>query len=75
MAEHRSYEDRTKKSYRGVEPMNKQEQEAMKRVKESLEEFPDSRMAQYVTAEDLQLLVKLIEKNTRIEKEQTTWEK
>ncbi len=65
MAEHRGYEDRTKKSYRGVEPMNKQEQEAMKRVKESLEEFPDSRMAQYVTAEDLKTLLRLIERSTK----------
>lgn len=71
MAEYGSYEDRTK----GVEPMNKQEQEALQRVKESLEEFPDSRMAQYVTAEDLQTLLKLVEKITHIEKEQKTWGK
>lgn len=45
--------------------MNKQEQEAMQRVKESLEEFPDSRMAQYVTAEDLKTLLRLIERSTK----------
>ena len=61
MAEYGSYEDRTK----GVEPMNNQEQEALQRVKESLEEFPDSRMAQYVTSEDLRTLVKLIEKSAK----------
>ena len=71
MAEYGSYEDRTK----GVEPMNKQEQEALQRVKESLEEFPDSRMTKYVTAEDLQTLLKLVEKITHIEKEQKTWGK
>lgn len=65
MAEHRSYEDRTKKSYRGVEPMNATEKAALDRIRESLEEFPDSRMAQYVTAEDLKTLVKLIEKCTK----------
>ena len=62
MAEHRSYEDRTKKSYRGVEPMNAAEKAALDRIRESLEEFPDSRMAQYVTAEDLKTLLKLVEK-------------
>ena len=55
--------------------MNKQEQEALQRVKESLEEFPDSRMAQYVTAEDLKTILKLVEKMTHIEKEQKTWGK
>ena len=62
MAEYRSYEDRTKKSYRGVEPMNAAEKAALDRIRESLEEFPDSRMAQYVTAEDLKTLLKLVEK-------------
>ena len=61
MAEYGSYEDRTK----GVEPMNNQEQEALQRVKESLEEFPDSRMAQYVTADDLKTLLRLIERSTK----------
>ena len=65
MAEHRSYEDRTKKSYRGVEPMNAAEKAALDRIRESLEEFPDSRMAQYVTAEDLRTLLKLVEKNAK----------
>jgi hypothetical protein len=55
--------------------MNAAEKAALDRIRESLEEFPDNRMAQYVLSEDLQLLVKLIEKNTRIEKEPTTWEK
>lgn len=45
--------------------LRKQEQEALQRIKESLEEFPDSRMAQYVTAEDLRILVKLIEKSAK----------
>ena len=65
MAEHRSYEDRTKKSYRGVEPMNAAEKAALDRIRESLEEFPDSRMAQYVTAEDLKTLLRLIERSTK----------
>ena len=65
MAEHRSYEDRTKKSYRGVEPMNAAEKAALDRSRESLEEFPDSRMAQYVTAEDLKTLLRLIERSTK----------
>jgi hypothetical protein len=65
MAEHRSYEDRTKKSYRGVEPMNAAEKAALDRIRESLEEFPDSRMAQYVTAEDLKILLRLIERSTK----------
>lgn len=45
--------------------MELREQEALSRIKESLEEFPDSRMAQYVTAEDLRTLLKLIEKCTK----------
>ena len=45
--------------------MNAKEIEALQRVKESLEEFPDSRMAQYVTAEDLKTLLKLVEKCTK----------
>ena len=65
MAEYRSYEDRTKKSYRGVEPMNAAEKAALDRIRESLEEFPDSRMAQYVTAEDLKILLRLIERSTK----------
>ena len=65
MAEYRSYEDRTKKSYRGVEPMNAVEKAALDRIRESLEEFPDSRMAQYVTAEDLKTLLRLIERSTK----------
>ena len=38
------------------------EQEAIARIKESLTEFPDNRMAQQIFSEDLQLLVKMIEK-------------
>lgn len=45
--------------------MNAAEKAALDRIRESLEEFPDSRMAQYVTAEDLKVLVKLIEKCTK----------
>lgn len=41
------------------------EQEALQRIKEMLEEFPDSRIAQYIQAEDLKALVKLIEKNAK----------
>lgn len=65
MAEHRSYEDRTKKSYRGVEPMNAAEKAALDRIRESLEEFSSERYAQHVTAEDLKTLLKLIEKNAK----------
>lgn len=53
--------------------MNKQEREAVDRIRESLEEFPDSRMAQYVTAEDLRTLLKLVEKITHIVEEHTSW--
>ncbi|NLD32278.1 MAG: hypothetical protein GX662_08480 [Trichococcus flocculiformis] len=45
--------------------MNKQEQEAIKRIKESLNEFPDNRMAQQVTSEDLRILIRLLEKNAK----------
>lgn len=45
--------------------MNKQEQEAVDRIKQSLEEFPDQRMAQYIVAEDLIILIKLLEKNAK----------
>lgn len=38
--------------------MNKQEQ-AIMRIKESLNEFPDNRMAQQVTSEDLRILIRL----------------
>ena len=62
MAEHRSYEDRTKKSYRGVEPMNAAEKAALDRIRESLEEYEGSRYVQHVMTEDLEILVKMIEK-------------
>ena len=45
--------------------MNKQEQEAVSRIKESLEEFSSERYAQHVTADDLKTLLKLIEKNAK----------
>lgn len=45
--------------------MNAAEKAALDRIRESLEEFPDSRMAQYVTAEDLKTLLRLIEKSTK----------
>ena len=45
--------------------MNAVEKAALDRIRESLEEFPESRMAQYVTAEDLRTLLKLIEKNVK----------
>ena len=45
--------------------MNKQEQEAMQRVKESLEEWRGQRYAQHVLAEDLETLLRLIERSTK----------
>ena len=45
--------------------MNAAEKAALDRIRESLEEFPDSRMAQYVTAEDLKTLLRLVEKCTK----------
>ena len=42
--------------------MNKQEQEALDRIRESLEEWSGQRYAQHVLAEDLETLIKLIEK-------------
>ena len=45
--------------------MNAVEKAALDRIRESLEEFPDSRMAQYVTAEDLNTLLRLIERSTQ----------
>lgn len=45
--------------------MNAAEKAALDRIRESLEEFPYSRMAQYVTSEDLRTLVKLIEKSAK----------
>lgn len=45
--------------------MNKQEQEALARIKESLEEFSSERYAQHVTAEDLKTILKLVEKCTK----------
>ena len=65
MAEYGSYEDRTKKSYRGVEPMNAAEKAALDRIRESLEEFSSERYAQHVTAEDLKILLRLIERSTK----------
>ena len=45
--------------------MKKQEQEAIMRIKESLNEFPDNRMAQQVTSKDLRILIRLLEKNAK----------
>ena len=45
--------------------MNAVEKAALDRIRESLEEFPDSRMAQYVTADDLKTLLRLIERSTK----------
>jgi hypothetical protein len=42
--------------------MNAKQKEAIKRIKESLEDFPDSRMAQHVLSQDLEILIKLVEK-------------
>ena len=65
MAEYRSYEDRTKKSYRGVGPMNAAEKAALDRIRESLEEWSGQRYAQHVLSEDLETLLKIIEKCTK----------
>lgn len=54
----------------GLEMIKQQEQEAIERIKESLNEYEGSRYAQHVLAEDLETLLKLI---TRIEKEDTSW--
>ncbi|MPN59843.1 hypothetical protein SDC9_207565 [bioreactor metagenome] len=45
--------------------MNKQEQDAIHRIKESLEEFPDSRMAQHILSADLNILVSIVEKTQK----------
>ena len=45
--------------------MNANEAEALKRIKESLEEWSGQRYAQHVLAEDLETLIKLIEKNEK----------
>ena len=43
--------------------MNAAEKAALDRIRESLEEFSSERYAQHVTAEDLRILIKLVEKN------------
>lgn len=43
--------------------IKQQEQEALNRIKESLNEYEGSRYAQHVLTEDLELLLKLIQKN------------
>lgn len=45
--------------------MNKQEQEALKRIKESLRELPDDFTAEYIRRVDLEILVNMIEKCTK----------
>ncbi|MPM48814.1 hypothetical protein SDC9_95541 [bioreactor metagenome] len=45
--------------------MNAAEKEALSRIKELLQEFPDERYTPHVTREDLEALVKLIEKNAK----------
>lgn len=50
---------------RGVKPMDKKEQEALKNIKELLNEFSDGRYIPHVTREDLEMLVKLIEKSAK----------
>lgn len=42
--------------------MNKQEQEAMKHIKELLHEYPDERYCPHVLREDLEMLMKLVKK-------------
>lgn len=45
--------------------MNKQQRDAIRRIKESLDEFPDSRMAQHIFSEDLSILISLIEETQK----------
>lgn len=48
--------------------MNKQEQqaqEALTRIKESLRELPDNFTAKYIRRIDLEVLVKMVEKNAK----------
>jgi outer membrane protein assembly factor BamD (BamD/ComL family) len=45
--------------------MNIQEKEALQRIQELLYDFPDERYTPHVTREDLETLVKLIEKSTK----------
>lgn len=45
--------------------MNTKEKESLQRIKELLQEFPDGRYTPHVTREDLETLVKLIEKNAK----------
>ena len=45
--------------------MNTKEKEALQRIKEMLEEFPENRMVQYVAAEDVKTLINFIEKSTK----------
>lgn len=45
--------------------MNAKEKEALQKIKELLQEFPDERYTPHVTREDLETLVKLIEKSTK----------
>ena len=45
--------------------LKKQEQEALNRIKESLAEFSDNRMAQQIFSEDLKTLLRLIEESTK----------
>ncbi len=45
--------------------MNAAQKEALDRIKELLHEFPDERYVPHVTREDLETLVKLIEKNAK----------
>ena len=52
--------------------MNAAEKAALDRIRESLEEWNGQRYAQHVLSEDLETLLKLI---NRIEKEQKTWGK
>lgn len=45
--------------------MNAAEKEALGRIKELLQEFPDERYTPHVTRESLETLVRLIEKNAK----------
>lgn len=45
--------------------MNTKEKEALQNIKELLQEFPDERYTPHVTREDLETLLKLVDKNAK----------
>ena len=53
------------RNQRRVNMMNAKEIEALKNIKELLSEYQDERYTPHVTREDLETLVKLVEKNAK----------